>query len=54
LNDVNQKIADAVYAGDYFVIIKSDLSAKTIVDVQGRGFLVSTSPGMSRISWDGN
>lgn len=54
LNDVNQKIADAVYAGDYFVIIESDLSAKTIVDVQGRGFLLSTSPGMSRISWDGN
>jgi hypothetical protein len=54
LSEVNQKIADAVYAGDYFVIIESDLSAKTIVDVQGRGFLVSTSPNMCRISWDGN
>ena len=54
LSEVNQKIADAVYAGDYSLIIESDLSAKTIVDVQGRGFLISTSHGMSRISWDNN
>jgi|LakMenE01Jun11ns_1017448.scaffolds.fasta_scaffold8887361_2 hypothetical protein len=54
LSEVNQKIADAVYAGDYSLIIESELSAKTIVDIQSRGFLVSTSRGMYRISWDGN
>jgi len=54
LNEVNQKIADAVYAGNYSLIIESDLSVKTIVDLQSRGFLISTSLGMSRISWDGN
>ena len=54
LSEVNQKIADAVYAGDYSLIIESELSSKTIVDIQSRGFLVSTSRGMCRISWDGN
>lgn len=54
LNEVNQQIADAVYAGNYSLIIESDLSVKTIVDLQSRGFLVSTSPNMCRISWDGN
>ena len=52
LSEVNQKIADAVYAGAYYVIIDSDLTVKTIVDLQGRGFLVSTSPNMCQISWD--
>ena len=54
LSEVNQKIADAVYAGDYSLIIESDLSPKTILDIQSRGFLVSTSSNMCRISWDGN
>jgi hypothetical protein len=54
LSEVNQKIADAVYAGDYSLIIAHDVSSKTIVDIQSRGFLVSTSPNMCCISWDGN
>ena len=47
-----QQITEAVYAGKYYVDPQVILSNKTCTQLGELGYLVQTSPGMMRVSWE--
>jgi len=52
LDAIMQSIASAAYQGLYYVDCPEKLSNKTCIEVQAKGFLVSTSGDEMRISWE--